>query len=131
MRQIACQPCDHLRWVDFTNNGLTALGEAAGPSRLLCKFQNCTNPSCPFRHEDAEGKPIPPPALTAKKTPKATVKPAAPASNQNAGSDDDEIEIVATSPAKGKMDGVLDDSLRACRYAEKCTRGRSIVVGQN
>jgi hypothetical protein len=31
---------------------------------LPCKYQNCTNPSCPFLHTDAAGKVIPPPALT-------------------------------------------------------------------
>jgi nuclear polyadenylated RNA-binding protein NAB2 len=40
------------------------LGEGAGERRVLCKFPVCTNPSCQFRHEDAEGNPIPPPALT-------------------------------------------------------------------
>lgn len=39
-------------------------GEGAGERRVLCKFPVCTNPSCQFRHEDAEGNPIPPPALT-------------------------------------------------------------------
>ncbi|KAJ9100558.1 hypothetical protein QFC21_003601 [Naganishia friedmannii] len=35
-----------------------------GPSKILCKYPDCTNPSCQFRHEDANGNPIPPPALT-------------------------------------------------------------------
>lgn len=39
-------------------------GAASGERRVLCKFPVCTNPSCQFRHEDAEGNQIPPPALT-------------------------------------------------------------------
>lgn len=38
----------------------------SGPSKILCKYPDCTNPACPFRHEDANGNPIPPPALTRK-----------------------------------------------------------------
>lgn len=74
------------------------LGEGAGPSRLLCKFQHCTNPACQFRHEDAAGNPIAPPALS-------NPAPAAEAS-------------------KPSLDTALDDSRteRPCRYAERCTR---------
>lgn len=74
------------------------LGEGAGPRRLLCKFQHCTNPACQFRHEDAAGNPIAPPAL-------ANPAPAA-------------------ASAKPTLDTALDDSRteRPCRYAERCTR---------
>lgn len=74
------------------------LGEGAGPSRLLCKFQHCTNPSCQFRHEDANGNPIAPPALS-------NPAPSAEAS-------------------KPSLDSALDDSKveRPCRYGERCTR---------
>ncbi|WVR06954.1 hypothetical protein IAU60_003990 [Kwoniella sp. DSM 27419] len=94
-----------------------ALGETAGPSRLLCKYQNCTNPSCPFRHQDAEGNPIPPPALTAAKA-KAAKPPPAPSSDN----EDGEFEVVMSH--KGLMDGALEDSRKevACRYGERCTR---------
>ncbi|KAK4687339.1 nuclear polyadenylated RNA-binding protein NAB2, partial [Tremellales sp. Uapishka_1] len=90
------------------------LGAGAGPSRLLCKFQHCTNPSCAFRHEDAEGNAIPPPALTAAKEGKAP----APAPS----SDGEDVEIVGTSG--NAMDGVLDDakSTRTCRFGERCTK---------
>ena len=96
-------------------------GEAAGPSRMLCKYQNCTNPSCQFRHEDAEGNPIPPPALTAAKAKeaKAVVNNAADHSDN----EDGDVEVVMSS--KSLMDGPLDDSKgeRQCRYGERCTRG--------
>ncbi|KAK8864495.1 hypothetical protein IAR55_001745 [Kwoniella newhampshirensis] len=95
-----------------------SLGETAGPSRLLCKYQNCSNPSCPFRHEDANGNPIPPPALTASKTAKKAVEvPAASSDNE-----DGEMEVVMSS--KGLMDGALEDTRKEvnCRYGERCTR---------
>lgn len=74
------------------------LGEGAGPSRLLCKFQHCTNPSCQFRHEDANGNPIAPPALSNPPP--------------------------STEGSKPSLDTALDDSKteRPCRYAERCTR---------
>ncbi|WVF71284.1 hypothetical protein IAT40_006087 [Kwoniella sp. CBS 6097] len=95
-----------------------ALGDNAGPSRLLCKYQNCTNPSCPFRHEDAAGNPIPPPALTAAKAAKEARAAPAPSSDN----EDGEFEVVMSH--KGLMDGALDDTKKdvACRYAERCTR---------
>ncbi|OCF33019.1 hypothetical protein I316_05357 [Kwoniella heveanensis BCC8398] len=95
-----------------------ALGDNAGPSRLLCKYQNCTNPSCPFRHEDAAGNPIPPPALSAAKAAKEAKAAAAPSSDN----EDGEFEVVMSH--KGLMDGALDDSKKevACRYGERCTR---------
>jgi hypothetical protein len=79
-------------------------GDGSGPSRVLCKFQHCTNASCQFRHEDADGNFIPPPALG--KTPAAT--PAA-----------------AAAPAgTSGLDAALDDTKaeRPCRYGERCTR---------
>lgn len=86
------------------------LGAGAGPSRILCKFQNCTNPACQFRHEDAEGNFIPPPALG---------KAAASSSQED--SRDDNVEVVV----KASLDEALDDSHheRPCRYGERCTRG--------
>ncbi|WVQ99583.1 hypothetical protein IAU59_006719 [Kwoniella sp. CBS 9459] len=95
-----------------------ALGDNAGPSRLLCKYQNCTNPSCPFRHEDAAGNPIPPPALTAAKAAKEAKAPPAPSSDN----EDGEFEVVMSH--RGLMDGALDDTKKevACRYGERCTR---------
>ncbi|WWD17198.1 hypothetical protein CI109_101636 [Kwoniella shandongensis] len=95
-----------------------SLGETAGPSRLLCKYQNCTNPSCPFRHEDASGNPIPPPALTASKTAKKAVDLPAHSSDN----EDGEMEVVMSS--KGLMDGALEDTRKevSCRYGERCTR---------
>lgn len=83
---------------------------AAGPSRVLCKFQHCTNPTCPFRHEDAEGNFIPPPAQT-KGLPKSSQEE----------SRDDDVEVVV----KASLDSALDDTQqeRPCRYGERCTRG--------
>nr|XP_019046434.1 hypothetical protein I302_05183 [Kwoniella bestiolae CBS 10118]OCF25364.1 hypothetical protein I302_05183 [Kwoniella bestiolae CBS 10118] len=101
------------------------LGESAGPSRLLCKYQNCTNPSCPFRHEDENGNPIPPPALTASKAPKPKIAPvpvpSASSDNEDDGGDGD-VEVVMSH--KGLMDGALDDTKKevSCRYGERCTR---------
>ena len=100
---------------------------------MLCKYQNCTNPSCAFRHEDADGNPIPPPALTAlkeksKPTPIKTEAPRAPMSDGEDGDGDgdaEDVEVVVSS--KSLMDGPLDDSKieRMCRYGERCTRRKS------
>jgi hypothetical protein len=93
-------------------------GGAAGPSRLLCKYKNCTNPSCAFRHEDAEGNAIPPPALSKPKPAEAP----APAYNASSDNEDGDIEVVMTS--KSLLDGPLDDTKPtvACRFGERCTR---------
>ncbi|KAL7421598.1 mRNA-binding protein nab2 [Cryptotrichosporon argae] len=89
------------------------LGGSAGPSRMLCKYQNCINPTCQYRHEDAAGNAIPPPGLTAIKS------KARPAPSSDG---EDDVEVVVS--AKRAMDGVLSDIkvLKACRYGEKCTR---------
>lgn len=101
-------------------------GDTAGPSRLLCKYLNCSNPSCPFRHEDAEGNSIPPPALSAAKIAKEakakkieSVKVEVGPSSDN---EDGDVEVVVSS--KSLMDGALDDSKadKACRYGDRCTR---------
>ncbi|ODN82084.1 hypothetical protein L202_02399 [Cryptococcus amylolentus CBS 6039] len=94
-----------------------ASGDISGPSKILCKYQNCTNPSCPFRHEDANGNPIPPPALAGKA-----------ATNGNGAivpapsSDDGSVEVITSH--KTLMNSSLDDGPRVvqCRYAERCTR---------
>jgi hypothetical protein len=94
---------------------------------MLCKYQNCTNPSCQFRHEDADGNPIPPPALTAAKQAKPG-KPSAPATNtDNTMSDNEDGDVEVVMSSKGLMDGPLDEKAgeRACRYGERCTRGPS------
>lgn len=92
---------------------------------MLCKYLNCTNPSCQFRHEDAAGNPIPPPALTAiknsKSKPVSIVHPADAGMSDN---EDGDMEVVMSS--KSLMDGALDDKKteRPCRFGERCTRGR-------
>ncbi|ORX36581.1 hypothetical protein BD324DRAFT_626414 [Kockovaella imperatae] len=105
------------------------LGNSAGPSRMLCKYQNCTNPSCAFRHEDAEGNPVPPPALTAMKSTKGRPTKVEPAKTTGATSDGEDgegdaedVEVVVSS--KNLMDGALDDTKaeKVCRYGERCTR---------
>ena len=92
---------------------------------MLCKFQNCTNPSCAFRHEDADGNPIPPPALTASKVKKEikVVKVEVPAPSSD--NEDGDMEVVVSS--KSLMDGPLEDATgeRPCRYGERCTRRQS------
>lgn len=100
-----------------------AFGEKAGPSRMLCKYQNCTNPACPFRHEDAEGNAVPAPALTKAKS-ASTVKPKVAPVDASSDNEDGDIEVVMTS--KSLLDGPLDDTKKAvpCRYGERCTRGR-------
>ncbi|KAL1411582.1 mRNA-binding protein nab2 [Vanrija albida] len=79
-------------------------GESAGPSRVLCRYQNCTNPKCQYRHEDANGNPIPPPALT----------------NGGAATAADSAE----AGGKASLDSALDDvkTARPCRFGERCTR---------
>ncbi|WRT66486.1 uncharacterized protein IL334_003445 [Kwoniella shivajii] len=104
-----------------------SLGDSAGPSRLLCKYLNCTNPSCPFRHEDAEGNPIPPPALTASKAPKTKIVPvpvAAPSSDNEDGDGDGDGDMEVVMSHRGLMDGALDDTRKeiSCRYGDRCTR---------
>lgn len=83
-----------------------ANGESAGPSRVLCRYQNCTNPKCQYRHEDANGNPIPPPALS-------NAAAATPAVHS------------AESGGKASLDAALDDgkTARPCRFGERCTRG--------
>jgi hypothetical protein len=92
---------------------------------MLCKYQNCTNPSCQFRHEDADGNPIPPPALTAAKAAKEAkaARPDTAIDHAMSDNDDGDVEVVMTS--KSLMDGPLSDASgeRPCRYGERCTRG--------
>lgn len=92
-----------------------AFGGKAGPNRMLCKYQNCTNPACPYRHEDASGNAIPAPALTT-----AAPKPPLDASSD---AEDGDIEVVMTS--KSLLDGPLDDSKKVvmCRFGDRCARG--------
>lgn len=52
------------------------LANKQDPVRLLCKYQNCTNPSCPVRHENENENPIPQPAVTVTKDVKDTAKSA-------------------------------------------------------
>jgi hypothetical protein len=100
---------------------------------LLCKYLNCTNPACAFRHEDSQGNPIPPPALTAAKAAKEAIVAKSPAavntgSSVNAGSDNEDGDFEVVMSSKGLMDGPLDDksgSEKSCRYGERCTRGMS------
>ncbi|WVO22115.1 uncharacterized protein IAS62_003440 [Cryptococcus decagattii] len=73
------------------------LGGTGGPSRLLCKYQNCNNLSCPFRHEDADGNPAPPPALAKNNKP-----------------------TVAKAPASSSDDGSVE--MIQCRFGDRCTR---------
>lgn len=112
-------------------------GETAGPSRLLCKYQNCSNPACAFRHEDANGNPIPPPALTAAKTAKDAASArsasaaAAIAANPSSDNEDGDFEVVMSS--RGLMDGALEDkggagAEKQCRYGERCTRCMSSLL---
>ena len=140
MHQIARQPSCCPRYVlpfPFHHLLVTCsrcLGETAGPSRLLCKYLNCTNPACAFRHEDSNGNPIPPPALTAAKRQKeipavkalsASASTSAPVASSSDNEDGD-YEVVMTS--KGLMDGALEDKAggeKACRYGERCTRRKS------
>jgi len=126
-------------WVSTVVHGFTTrlsadeLGDTAGPSRLLCKYQNCTNTACPFRHEDADGNPIPPPALAAAKaakdkaTSKAAAAAEAAAAAGAAGSDNEDGDVEVVMSSKGLMDGALDDTRKdvPCRYAERCTRRES------
>lgn len=82
-------------------------GDKAGQSRMLCKFQNCNNPSCPFRHEDAQGNVVPPPALAHPERAKKV----------------DEPEVNGKS--KGLLDGPLESSAfaRPCKFGAACGRG--------
>jgi hypothetical protein len=115
--------------------GTDETGDTAGPSRLLCKYLNCTNPACAFRHEDSQGKPIPPPALTAAKAAKDAAppipkSPAAPTgSSVNAGSDGEDGDFEVVMSSRGLMDGPLDDKIsdKQCRYGERCTRRMSLL----
>lgn len=86
------------------------LGASAGPTRVLCKFQNCTNPTCQYRHEDAEGNFIPPPALA-----KGNSEAAANASSSEAL--DGEVTLSLDKPL-----GETKTPAKPCRYGERCTR---------
>jgi hypothetical protein len=118
-RRLWCMVSSGLRRGE---DSIDLLGSKAGPSKLLCKYQNCTNPSCAFRHEDADGNPIPPPALS--KTPAMPTISTGPLPVYQPSSDneDGDVEVVMTS--KSLLDGPLDDSKPAvaCRFGERCTR---------
>ena len=95
---------------------------------MLCKYQNCTNPSCQFRHEDSNGNTIPPPALTARQAAKDKPVPVAvvPVHDANVSdNEDNDFEVVVSG--RGLMDGPLEDKKmeRPCRFGERCTRGES------
>lgn len=96
---------------------------------MLCKYQNCTNPACSFRHEDAEGNPIPPPALAAAKaTEDAKAKPVETIRDEiQPGSDNEDGDVEVVVSSKSLMDGALDDSKadKMCRYGDMCTRRES------
>ncbi|KIR67325.1 hypothetical protein I314_02543 [Cryptococcus bacillisporus CA1873] len=91
------------------------LGGTGGPSRLLCKYQNCNNPSCPFRHEDADGNPAPPPALAKNNKPTVAKAPAS-------SSDDGSVEVINSQ--RGLLDDQLADGPKMiqCRFGGRCTR---------
>ncbi|WVQ80821.1 hypothetical protein IAT38_002928 [Cryptococcus sp. DSM 104549] len=121
LSEEACEKgkgCKDMECVKSHVSPAAVLGGEAGPSRLLCKYQNCSNPSCPFRHEDENGNLVPPPALTNPKP-----APAAAAANGN-GSANGEADGKEGKEGKGIMDGQLDDGpkVTACRYGERCTR---------
>ncbi|CAO1630801.1 unnamed protein product [Jaminaea pallidilutea] len=84
-----------------------------GPSSTPCRFaQACTNPSCPYAHFDAEGKPAPSPALAKiinpqqqqqqqqQEGPSSSANASAAAANHNE-SDDVEIDLAGTSDSGG------------------------------
>lgn len=112
---------------------------AEGPATLkvLCKYPVCTNPSCQYRHEDAEGNVIPPPALSRKTN----------ITNESAAMDtddhDDGLDVQVDSATGGmaaqkmNVDAALPDTTSssrpmsgkpmngtipvACKFATACT----------
>lgn len=121
LSEAACpegKDCKNAECIKSHVSPAVAHGGNAGPSRMLCKYQNCSNPACPYRHEDANGNAIPPPALT------KTV--AAPKSVDASSDAEEDLDVVIT--AKSLLNGPLDDNKKvvACRFGERCTRRKFI-----
>jgi hypothetical protein len=112
--------------------------EATGPSKVLCRFPECTNPNCQFRHEDAEGNVIPPPALTRK---------LAGASAMKVDGAEGEAAEGTAKPIPGKpFNGMIPtpcrfgsgclntkcrfthDNRRPCHFGIRCFKGTSAAV---
>ncbi|CED83875.1 Nuclear polyadenylated RNA binding protein [Phaffia rhodozyma] len=96
-----------------------------GPTQVLCKFQNCTNPSCQFLHVDAAGQPTAPPALA---NPALAEKPKEKKGTGNGGIGDLDGVVAApassatTAAAIGGLDGPLTASGKLCKFKSHCTR---------
>lgn len=102
--------------------------------KVLCKYPVCTNPSCQYRHEDAQGNAIPPPALARKNGAEAAAASAME-------TDDHDIDVQVDSATGGmaaqkmNVDAALSEPTPrpmsgkplngsipvACKFAAACT----------
>jgi hypothetical protein len=119
---------------------LTHLGSAgdSGPSKILCKYPDCTNPACQYRHEDANGNPIPPPALTKKLAASSDMETDEPAAQGDVEITMDQDMNAATNtagksgsarPIPGKpLNGTIPVP---CKFGAGCTNAKCKFIHDN
>lgn len=125
---------------------LLRLPDDNGPSKILCKFPNCTNPTCPFRHEDANGNPIPPPALTRKLAESSEMETDEPAEQDVVHVTMDHTTSSAGMALDKSLDSLVADSGSAkplpgkplngtipvpCRFGSGCTNPKCKFIHDN
>lgn len=106
------------------------LVEATGPAKVLCRFAPCTNPACQFRHEDANGNPIPPPA--SRKHAAASAMAVDESENGGEGSkslDPSPVQSTFPKPLPGKpLNGTIPVP---CRFAAGCLNPKCKFIHDN
>lgn len=121
--------------------------EDGGPSKILCKFPNCTNPNCHFRHEDANGNPIPPPALTRKQAESSEMETDDPAEQDDVSVTMDhatssagmalgksalDLPLGSTGPAKPLPAKPLNGTVPVpCKFGAGCTNPKCKFIHDN
>ena len=104
-----------------------AIAFKTGTAQPACRFQQaCTNVSCPYAHFDANGKPVPSPALTSAASTRLSTAP----SDENMDDGDDVHIQTDAEPGAATADGkpaALDRALgdgaaKPCRFGTACTR---------
>lgn len=93
--------------------------EGTGPAKVLCRFAECTNPNCQYRHEDAEGNVIPPPALTRKLAASSAMKVD--------GAEGDEGGVAKPIPGK-PLNGMIPVP---CRFGAGCLNSKCRFTHDN
>jgi hypothetical protein len=136
-------------WPVKSNHKTMFTDVVSGPSKILCKYPDCTNPSCQFRHEDANGNPIPPPALTRQLAAAAAAPDTSSAmeTDQPNSQDDIHVKIDQSSSSAGLAAGKPLESAGSakplpgkplnatipvpCRFGAGCTNVKCKFVHEN